>query len=93
MIDLACCSLGKDRGFARPVIDCVPHDVDLAAAKRGEFAGWIFEQHKLHVDAVFRFVLRAGIRLHAVIENDARCMAGPGVDADDQRPVQTPGAD
>ena len=41
--------LGEDRRFARPVVDRVPHDVDVALAERGQLRGRVLDQHELHV--------------------------------------------
>ena len=47
-------------------------NVHTVANGSGELRGRIFKQYKFHVHAVFRFVLRAAVRLHAVVEDDAR---------------------
>src|SRR5262249_32985774 len=44
----------------------------------------IFEQHEAHVDGEVGLVLRLVVWLEAAVEDDARRMTSPGVDADDQ---------
>ncbi len=83
--------LGEDRGLARPVVDRVPHDVDVAVAKRREFGRRVFQQHELHVQPVLRAVAGSGIGIEAVVEDDARRMPGPGIDPDHERPIEFAG--
>src|SRR5207302_1825740 len=64
--------LGQNRGLARPVVDRVPHDVDVAFAERGELRGGVLDEHELHVETVFLAVLRRAVRIEAVVEDHPR---------------------
>src|SRR6185369_8323835 len=73
---------------AGPVVDRVPHDVDVALAERGEFGRRVFDEHELHVHAVLLLVVGVAVGVHAPVVDDAGRVAGPGVDGHHQRPPQ-----
>src|SRR5204863_7195754 len=47
-----------------------------------------FDQHELDVQAVLAAVAGAGTRIQPVVEDNARRVAGPGVDGHDKRSIE-----